>query len=105
MPDYLESTPFSDSVAAELYRARQNYPQPINSLHEGLAVLLEEVEEVKAVVFARNRSPGALVAVRGELVQVAAVARRIVEDVVDPAVMEVKAKIALAQTDKPGGPP
>lgn len=63
-------------VIDELARARGKHPRPCHSRHEGFAVLLEEVEEVKEAVF-RNHSDEDLVA---ELVQVAAMAIRMAED-------------------------
>lgn len=69
-------TRFAADVVAELARARRKHPEPINSTHEGFAVLMEEFEEVKADVFhGADRA-----ALRAELVQVAAVAQRMAED-------------------------
>jgi hypothetical protein len=67
---------FLEDVAAEVVRARAKHP-PINSLHEGYAVILEELdefwEEVRAQQFDPHRS-------YHELVQVAAMAQRTAED-------------------------
>lgn len=70
---------FQQLVKAEIARARKGHP-PINSLHEGYAVLLEEVDEFKEEVWkkARKRDPEKVLA---ELVQVAAMAQRVAEDV------------------------
>lgn len=70
---------FAADVAKELQSARQNHG-PLQSLHEGFAVLLEEVDEFKAEVWkkARDRDPTRSYE---ELVQIAAMARRIAEDV------------------------
>ncbi len=68
------ATSFAEMVEAELKRARQKHA-PIHSPHEGYAVLLEEVEEVKKEVFWGERG-GLLL----ELVQVAAMAQRMAED-------------------------
>jgi hypothetical protein len=69
---------FLDLVAAELKKARDNFP-PMNNEHEGYAVLLEEVDEfwdwVKQNQAIRSKSHGL-----SELVQVAAMACRIAED-------------------------
>jgi hypothetical protein len=66
-------------VDGELWRARRQHPQPFNSAHEGYAVLLEEVDELKAEVWNRKRDPKALLK---EAVQVAAMAQRFIEDVI-----------------------
>lgn len=61
-------------VLDELAWARKTFP-PFHSAHEGFAVLLEEVDELKAEVWKHpaRRSPGAM---RREAVQVAAMALR-----------------------------
>lgn len=68
-------------VIAEFYRAKDIYP-PMNSAHEGWAVLREEVDElwdeIKAKECTRNHDR-----LRKEAVQVAAVAVRFVIDVCD----------------------
>ena len=69
---------FPDRVAAELAAARVAHA-PMNSLHEGYGVLLEEVdelwEEIKAKV--RNRQK-----LEDETVQIAAMCQRLYEDVI-----------------------
>lgn len=67
---------FTADVQNELTRARSKHPKPIHSAHEGFAVLLEEVEEVKAEVF-HGRDVALLYA---ELVQVGAMAQLMAED-------------------------
>lgn len=67
---------FEYDVDAELAKARSGHG-PQKSLHEGLAVLWEEFEEVKAEVFKKYPDRAAL---RTELVQVAAMAQRMAED-------------------------
>ena len=69
---------FADQVADELARARAAHP-PIHSLHEGYAVLLEEVDEFWAEVKQRAGT-GTRLAALLELVQIAAMAQRIAED-------------------------
>jgi hypothetical protein len=71
---------FAISVAAELARARAQH-KPINSAHEGYAVILEELDEFKAEVFKKrqNRDPYAMLA---ELIHIGAMAERIADDVV-----------------------
>lgn len=63
-------------VASELRRATDKHG-PILSAHEGYAVILEELDEVKAEVWKRQYDQAAL---RKELVQVAAMAVRMVLD-------------------------
>ena len=70
---------FADLVAEELASARNGH-DPINSLHEGLSVLQEEVFEFQTEVYKR-RSKRNLKKTLAELVQVAAMAQRIAEDV------------------------
>lgn len=70
---------FQQLVKGELEAARTKHAKPINSLHEGYAVLLEEVDEVKQEVFwggKATRTTNTL----AELVQVAAMAQRMAED-------------------------
>ncbi len=84
---------FPALVAAELSRARAGHRE-LNSLHEGYAVLLEEVDELWDEIKrrSRDRDPRALLA---ELVQVAAVAQRIAED---------RGLLVLAAAAGDGGP-
>jgi hypothetical protein len=72
-------TPFLHKVAMELMSARAKHPGKQNSLHEGYAVLLEEVEEFWAMVKmqTKDRDPAELL---NELVQIAAMAERCAED-------------------------
>ncbi len=69
---------FSEIVAEELHWAKEKHP-PIASVHEGYAVILEEVDEfwdeVKKKKKLRSKS-----AMREELVQIAAMAQRTAED-------------------------
>ena len=68
---------FEDLVRAELTRARAKHPKPINSAHEGYAVLSEEMFEVWDEVRARKLDRTRLLA---EVVQVGCVAQRLAED-------------------------
>lgn len=72
-------TPFLHQVALEIDRARLKHTQPINSLHEGYAVILEELDEFWAMVRmqTKDRDPAKLLE---ELIQVAAMAARTAED-------------------------
>ena len=63
----------------ELQRARQLFPAKQNSAHEGFAVLLEEVDELKAHVWT-NQKKRDLAAMRKEAIQVAAMAIRFAEE-------------------------
>lgn len=65
-----------DDIEQELYRARVKHP-PMASLHEGYAVILEELDEVWDEVKKQERD---LDAVRAELIQVAAMAARMALD-------------------------
>jgi predicted HNH restriction endonuclease len=70
---------FVKMMQEELARSRELFPRPTNSLHEGYAVMLEEVDEAweEIKVNARLRDNGAVLQ---ELVQVAAMAAKMAED-------------------------
>ncbi len=69
---------FEERVRGELAAARRGFPR-INSVHEGLAVILEEVREFEAQVFTKpqNRDHQKML---NELVQIAAMCQRTAED-------------------------
>jgi len=69
---------FAEMVARELAKARAGHT-PINSLHEGYAVIAEELDELWGQVRMRGggRSAPAMLA---ELVQIGAMAQRCAED-------------------------
>jgi NTP pyrophosphatase (non-canonical NTP hydrolase) len=69
---------FTERVAEELKRARDGH-EPIHSAHEGYAVILEELDEVKEEVWKKRKNRD-LKKLRDELVQVAATAQRMCED-------------------------
>lgn len=70
------TTTFRYLVEVELQRARMKHSQPIHSKHEGYAVILEELDEVKQEVFhGKSR-----LSLTDELVQVAAMCQRMAED-------------------------
>lgn len=73
----LES-PFAAKVRRELTEARQLH-DPINSLHEGYAVILEEVDELwdEARRKRKAREPQQILR---ELIQIGAMAQRTAED-------------------------
>jgi len=68
-------------VAVEHGRAIRKFPS-FHSAHEGFAVLLEEVEELKEHVFT-NQGKRDIPAMRHEAIQVAAMALRFVIDCCD----------------------
>lgn len=70
-------SPFLAAVARECDRARRKHPTPIRSLHEGFAIILEEVDELKAEVWHQQNNQHALYT---ELVQVAAMCLRMAAD-------------------------
>lgn len=72
---------FWRDAAAELARAQAKYPA-MHSAHEAYAVLLEEIEEVWALVKVKQANHDHA-AMRAELVQVAAMAARFALDVLD----------------------
>ena len=63
----------------EAQRAASLWP-PFNSAHEGYAILLEELDELKAHVWT-NQKRRDIAAMRQEAVQVAAMALRFIADV------------------------
>jgi hypothetical protein len=76
--------PFSNDVAAEIARARAKHA-PIHSLHEGYAVLLEELDELWERVRMPNTDHRGDTPTYRELVQIGAMAQRVAEDVVQNA--------------------
>jgi hypothetical protein len=95
-------------IATEYLRAEDEFPQ-FASAHEGLAVLMEELDELKAEVWKspKNRD---MKAMRAEAIQVAAMALRFVWDVIDGPPVKVSAtevadlrRIAEVFADNAGG--
>lgn len=64
-------------IQAELARAMQKHTTPMRSLHEGYAILLEEVDELWQIVKLQEPNP---LAIRDEARQIAAMAARIMVD-------------------------
>ncbi len=64
-------------VADELARARSIHTLPMHSLHEAIAVIHEEFEELRTEVYKRRHGRPEIVR---ELVQLAAVCQRMFED-------------------------
>jgi hypothetical protein len=71
--------PFLVLVDEELDRAHINHPAGIHSAHEGYAVILEELDELKDEVW-KKREHRDSEAILRELIQVAAMATRMAED-------------------------
>lgn len=70
-----------DDVVSEIADARSKWPK-FNSAHEGLAVLLEEVDELKEHVWT-NQKRRNVEEMKREAIQVAAMAIRFAEEVCD----------------------
>ncbi len=68
-------------ASIEAGRAAEMWP-PMNSAHEAFAVLLEEVDELKAHVWT-NQNKRDLQLMRKEVIQVAAMAIRFAHDICD----------------------
>jgi NTP pyrophosphatase (non-canonical NTP hydrolase) len=68
----------SYQCAAEVNRAEEKHP-PMNSLHEGYAVILEELDEVWDEI--KKKTPD-LHRIRNELIQTAAMCIRLIDNVV-----------------------
>lgn len=78
---------FAYAVRLELESARRQHGRKIHSLHEGYAVILEEMTELQVEVFNRSKPFGR---VCRELIQVAAMCHRMAEDLgLDPYVAEL----------------
>ena len=76
--------PFNELIEKEALRAREKH-KPINSVHEGYSVILEEMDEFWDEVKKKSslRDPNHMLE---ELVQIATMARRCAEDVVIPLI-------------------
>jgi len=72
---------FPLDVQREINRARSKHA-PLHSLHEGYAVLLEEVDELWERVKMQNTNHEGDTPTYRELVQIGAMAQRIAEDVI-----------------------
>ena len=70
---------FAELVSIELARAREKFPR-FNSAHEGYAVILEEMDELWALVVLKStlRSREQMLE---EATQIAAMAQRFAEDI------------------------
>jgi NTP pyrophosphatase (non-canonical NTP hydrolase) len=70
-----------EEARAEVAQASENWPA-WNSAHEGFAILLEEVDELKAHVWTKQKNRD-VAAMRKEAIQVAAMAMRFAHDICD----------------------
>jgi NTP pyrophosphatase (non-canonical NTP hydrolase) len=75
---------FNEMVKVELKKARQQHG-PVRSVHEGYAVILEELDEVWEEV-KKKTSERNFTNLLKELVQVSAMAQKMAEDVVAPQI-------------------
>jgi hypothetical protein len=64
---------FADAVTDEYIKARKKFG-PFDNGHEGLAVIWEEFEELKAFVFSKNQTHEQIENARKECIQIAAMA-------------------------------
>jgi|GEM_PF-4283683 len=78
-PTFMEpSWSFAELVRIELERARMKHGNaPFHSLHEGYAIILEEIDELWAEI--KQQSPQ-IARLRMEAIQAAAMLQRFVED-------------------------
>ncbi len=73
----------SDDILAEVFRAKFIWPRNFASAHEGYAVVLEEMDELKAHVWAKQ-SERDLVEMRKEAIQAAAMLLRFAAECCGP---------------------
>lgn len=74
----MDNNTFFSLVEGELRAARAKHP-PMHSAHEGYAIILEEVDELKAEVW-KNGSARDPERMRAELIQIAAMCARMADD-------------------------
>jgi len=79
---------FNKLVESELKRARKLHG-PVYSIHEGAAILLEEVDEMWDEVKKKTKERD-LENLLTELVQISTVAQKMAEDVVIPFIIQKK---------------
>lgn len=71
-----------EDIKAEVLRAEAKH-YPMNSAHEGYAVLLEEIRELEREVFKGGGEPRNWHAMRKEAIQCAAMCVRLIRDVIE----------------------
>jgi hypothetical protein len=71
------------AISNELDLARLKFPIALSSNHEGYAVILEELDELWDAV-KKSKSSKANSEMRGECIQIAAMAIRFIEDLWQP---------------------
>lgn len=81
-----------EQIQQEVYRAEAKHA-PMNSAHEGYAVILEEMRELEAEVFKGGTLKRDWHAMRKEAIEVAAMCCRLIRDVID------KAKVQATQQE------
>jgi hypothetical protein len=64
---------FTEAMIEEYLKARKKFG-PFDNGHEGLCVIWEEFEELKAFVFGKNQTPEQIANAKKECVQLAAMA-------------------------------
>lgn len=86
MPEHrLRVDALANEVAEEVHRAHRLHPRPFNSPHEGFAIIMEEVDELKAHVWMKQKDRS-LRDMRKEAIEVAAMALRFALEVCDEEV-------------------
>jgi len=84
---YNKNKTFLENVESESSRARSIKKKPINSVHEGYALILEEVDELWEQVRMKSDKRD-YENMYIELVQIAGLSKRLVEDIVVPKIKE-----------------
>ena len=80
--EVFEMKPFGELVAKEIKKARELHG-PMRSVHEGYSIILEELDEVWEEVKKKTKERD-MESLLKELIQVAATAQKMAEDVVIP---------------------
>ncbi len=89
--DQLKTKTFSQLAHEELKRARAMHG-PMNSIHEGYAVILEELDEVWDEVKKKTKHRD-LNGLLKELIQISAMCQKMAEDVVIPPLKKQKKRL------------
>ena len=75
-----EAKQICEEMIEELVRARTKHPKGFNSLHEGYAVLLEEIDELWEEIKTQEKS---YAKIRKEAIQSGAMVIRMIQDAID----------------------